>query len=468
MTDSVHYDICVIGGSSAGLAVAIGAALLGVPVALVEPGLPGADGAEALARATLLGVAARLQAARRTPGLEIDPAIDLAAIQHHIADTVGAASAANGADRLRALGIHLIEGRAQFLAPDRIATDGSPHLLTARRFVIASSGTARIPEIAGLEDVPFLTQASLMALNRLPAHLAILGGSADALELAQAYRRLGCAVTLIAEGTLLPDQDPELIDLLRIRLQAEGVRVLTDTPVDRIARNGAGILLTLGPSETVTASDLLIAAGRRAELDGLDLATAGVRGGPHRLPVDGRLRTSNRRIHAVGDAIGDNGGAQDGTAQAGIVLRTLLFRQQARFDPMAVPRVARTDPGLAQIGATERQARQTAGAVTILRCPLHDNDRARADGVPHGLVKAVTDRKGRILGAGILAPDADELIQVWQLAIAQHMKIGAIAGLVPAYPTLGEVSKRAAGSFFAPRLLGARTRKLVRWLAMLG
>jgi len=468
MTDSVHYDICVIGGSSAGLAVAVGAALLGVPVALVEPGLPGRDGAEALARTALLGVAARLQAARRTPGLEIDPAIDLAQIQYHIADTVRAASAAIGADRLQALGIHLIEGRARFLAPDRIATDGSPRVLTARRFVIASPGTARIPEIPGLTDVPFLTQADLMALDRLPAHLAILGDGADALELAQAYRRLGSAVTLIAPGPLLPEQDPELVDLLRLRLQAEGTRVLTDRPVGRIARNGADIVLTLGPSETVTASDLLIAAGRHADLDGLDLASALVRVGPHRLPVDDRLRTSNRRIHAVGDAIGNDGGVQDGAAQAGILLRTLLFRQNARFDPMAVPRVARTDPGLAQIGATERQARQSAGAVTILRCPLHDNDRARAEGMSHGLVKAVTDRRGRILGAGILAPNADELVQVWQLAIAQRMKIGAIAGLATAYPSLGEASKRAAGSFFAPRLLGAGTRRLVRWLAMLG
>jgi pyruvate/2-oxoglutarate dehydrogenase complex dihydrolipoamide dehydrogenase (E3) component len=106
--------------------------------------------------------------------------------------------------------------------------------------------------------------------------------------------------------------------------------------------------------------------------------------------------------------------------------------------------------------------------VTILRCPLHDNDRARADGAPHGLVKAVTDRKGRILGAGILAPNADELIQVWQIAIAQRLKIGAVAGLIAAYPTLGEASKRAAGSFFAPRLLGAGTKRLVRWLALLG
>jgi pyruvate/2-oxoglutarate dehydrogenase complex dihydrolipoamide dehydrogenase (E3) component len=466
MSDA-HYDVCVIGGGSGGLAVAIGAALLGVSVAVVEPGRPGADGAEELARTSLLCVAARIEAARRTPGLDRVPAIDLVAIQHHVAATVRSASAANSAERLRALGIRLIEGRARFLAPDRIATDGNPSIVTARRFVIANAGTAHIPAIAGLDQIPYLTPAGLMALDRLPEHLAILGGQADAVELAQAHRRLGCAVTLIADGELLGDQDPELVDLLRLRLQAEGVRVLTHTPVSRIVRNSTGIELTIGP-ETLAASDLLVAAGRRADLDALDLGAAGVNPGPDGIPVDRRLRTANRRIHALGDAIGPPRGVQDAAAQAGIVLRNILFRQNAHFDPMAVPRVARTDPGLAQIGQTELQARASVGTVTILRCPLHDNDRARAAGAPHGLVKAVTDRTGRILGAGILAPNADELIQVWQLAIAERLKIGAIAGLTTAYPTLGEASKRAAGSFLAPRLLSARTKRLVRWLATFG
>jgi pyruvate/2-oxoglutarate dehydrogenase complex dihydrolipoamide dehydrogenase (E3) component len=467
MTDRAHYDVCVIGGGSGGLGVAIGAALLGVSVALVEPRRPGTDGAEELARATLLGAAARIQAARHAPGLDLTPPIDLVAIQHHVAAVVAAASATNGAERLRALGIHLIEGRARFLAPDRIATDGNPSVVTARRFVIAIAGSSSIPAIPGLDRIPPLTPADLTTLDRLPAHLAILGGQAEAVEWAQAYRRLGCAVTLIAAGDLLDGQDPELVDLLQLRLRAEGVRVLTRTPIDRIARNSAGIELSIGP-ETIAASDLLVAAGRRAEFDGLDLSAAGVTCGPDGILVDRQLRTANRRIHALGDAIGSIGGVQDAAAQAGVVLRNILFRQNARFDPMAMPRVVRTDPGLAQIGPAERQARSVAGVVTILRCPLHDNDRARAEGVSHGLVKVVTDRKGRILGAGILAPNADELVQLWQLAIAQRLKIGAIAGLATAYPTLGEASKRAAGSFLAPRLLSARTKRLVRWLARLG
>jgi len=468
MTDTAHYDLCVIGGGSGGLGVAIGAGLLGVPVALVEPGVPGADGAEELATATLLAVAARIEAARQTPGLDQPPTIDLARVRAQVATVVDAAAAASAPERLRALGIDLIEGHARFLAPDRIATDGIPRMLTARRFVLAPVGAARVPPIPGLDQVPWLTPASLAALEQLPPHLAVLGGGADAVELAQAYRRLGAMVTLIADGDLLPDHDPELVDLLSLRLRTEGIEVLTGAPISHVVQNSGGISLTGGNGLTVTASHLLVAAGRQYSLDALDLPAAGVQCGHAGIMVDRHLRTSNRRVYALGDAAGPHHRVQDVTVQAGIILRRVLFRQNLSFDPLALPRVVRTGPGLAQAGLTERQVRAGSGAVTILRSPLHDNDRARAEGMAHGLVKVVTDRKGRILGAGILAPNADELIQTWQLAIAQKLKIGAIAILPTPYPTLSEASKRAAGAFFAPRLLSAGTKKLVRWLAMLG
>ncbi|MDB5360846.1 MAG: merA [Rhodospirillales bacterium] len=468
MTDTAHYDVCVIGGGSGGLAVATGAALLGVPVALVEPGPLGTDGAEALATATLLAVAAKLQATRCVPGTVPTPSIDLAAIRGHVAATVEAVSAATAPERLRALGIRLIEAQARFLAPDRLATDGAPRILTARRFVIAPAGNWQIPAIPGLDRVPFLTPAGLAALDRLPVHLAVLGGGADALELAQAYRRLGCAVTLIADGDPLDGHDPDLVDLLLLRLRAEGIRVLTHAKISHVVEGSAGISLTVGPSQTVTASHVLVAAGRHCDLDALDLRAAGVRGGPDGILVDRQLRTTNRRISALGVSTARHSPVQDGTAQAAVILRRILFRQKARFDPMALPRVVRTGPGLAQVGPTERQARTMAGAATILRSPLHDNDRARAEAMPHGLVKILTDRKGRILGAGIVAPNADELIQLWQLAVAQKLMIGAVANLPAVYPTLGEAAKRAAGSFFAPQLLSSRTKKLVRWLAKFG
>jgi pyruvate/2-oxoglutarate dehydrogenase complex dihydrolipoamide dehydrogenase (E3) component len=432
------FDLCVIGGGSAGIAIATGAALLGVPVALVEPGPPGADGLEELAAAAFFAASARLT--------------DLSAIRRHVAETVAAAEPAVAPERLRALGVTLIEGHARFLGPDRIAVAAGPlaRTLTARRFVLTPATVPVLPSVPGLGQVPVLTPSALPALDRVPEHLAILGGSAAALAWAQAWRRLGSAVTLIDAGPLLPDEDPELAELLCRALAAEDVRLLDRTPVQHIAGSSGSITLTLGPpeaTEILQASHLLVAAGRRPDREALGLDAG--------LPTTNK-RATNKRIHVVENA-----------AEAGTVLRRILFRQRQRFDS-ATPRLVRTDPPLAQVGQTERQARDAGHAVTLLRAPLHDLDAARALGRPHEVVKIVTDRRGRILGAGIVAPHAPELIQAWQLAIAQGLTIGAMANLAMPYPSLGEASKRAAGAFFAPKLLSARTRKLVRWLARLG
>ncbi|HEV2678313.1 MAG TPA: FAD-dependent oxidoreductase [Aliidongia sp.] len=447
MSTPDRYDICVIGNGAAGLAVATGAALLGVHVALVATSHPEDDGALDL-------VTVALSAAVRVPGTEF------AAAKRHVDTVLAAAAPANSPERLQALGIALIDGPARFTGPDRIAV--GTRTITARRFVIANAGRIPVPAIPGLDRAPFLTRRTLAALDRQPEHLAIVGGGAEALELAQAYRRLGSMVTLIGDGPVLDGEDPELVDLLLLRLRADGVRLL-----DRIDAVTEDHRLAAG-AEMIRPTHLVLATGRRPDLDNLGLDAAGVRTGPDGIAVDDRLRTRNRRIHALGDAIAPQDHAQGAGAQAGVVLRNILFRQGARWDDGAVPRVVQTDPGLAQVGLTEPQARGARVPVTILRWPFHDNDRARAEGKPHGLVKIVTGPRGRILGAGIVGPHAEELIQTWQLAIAQKLKIGTMTGLIASYPSLGDASKRAAATFFAPKLLGSSTRRLVRWLALFG
>ena len=469
-----HYDLCVIGNGAAGLVVATGAALLGVRVGLIGDGQPEDAGAHDLATAALLAAADTAETIRRAAAfglLAAPPDVDFSALQRRVAAVVEAAAPAGDPERLTALGVTLLDGRAAFIGPDRlaIATAAATRTLTARRFVIASAGRVPVPAIPGLDRVPFLTRRSLRTLDRRPDHLAIIGNGAEAFELAQAYRRLGSVVTLFDTGTPLGGEDPELVELLLLRLRAEGVR--RRGQIRAIADDRGMIRLTVGPEEapdTIEASHLLIATGRRPALESLGLAAAGVAFGPAGIAVDHRLRTSNRRIHALGDAIGPRHRAHGASAEAAIVLRNILFRQRARLDAAAIPRIVQTDPGLAQVGLTEREARAARGAVTILRAPFHDNDRARAEGTAHGLVKIVTSRRGRVLGVGIVGPAADELIQAWQLAIAQKLKIGALAGLVAPYPTLGEASKRAAGAFFAPKLLSSATKSLVRWLAIFG
>ncbi|HYC14467.1 MAG TPA: FAD-dependent oxidoreductase, partial [Stellaceae bacterium] len=241
----------------------------------------------------------------------------------------------------------------------------------------------------------------------------------------------------------------------------------------RVEQSGSGIAVVLageGGEERLLASHLLVAAGRRANIAGLDVAKAGVALGPKgELVLDRRLRASNRRIYAVGDAAGGPQFTHVANYHAGIVIRNIVFRLPAKVDYKALPWVTFTDPELAQVGLTEAEARERHGQdLTVLRWPFHENDRAQAEGETHGLVKALTRRNGRILGASILGAHAGELIQPWGVAIGAGLKIGALATGIAPYPTLGEASKRAAGSFYVPKLFGERTQRLVRLLKRLG
>ncbi|MBM3557887.1 MAG: NAD(P)/FAD-dependent oxidoreductase, partial [Alphaproteobacteria bacterium] len=206
------------------------------------------------------------------------------------------------------------------------------------------------------------------------------------------------------------------------------------------------------------------AAGRRPNLGGLALEAAGIATGPGGLVVDGRLRTTNRRVFALGDVAGGPQFTHAAGYQAGIVLRNALFRMPARVDYRAMPWATYTEPELAQVGETEDQIRARGGAVRVLRWPFHENDRAQAEGAAEGLCKIVTDPRGTVLGASIAAPHAGELIAPWVIAVAEKYRIGRMAGYVVPYPTLSEAGKRAAGAFFMRSLFSERTRKLVRLL----
>jgi pyruvate/2-oxoglutarate dehydrogenase complex dihydrolipoamide dehydrogenase (E3) component len=255
------------------------------------------------------------------------------------------------------------------------------------------------------------------------------------------------------------------------RLRAEGVELREGARVVRVERAGNGVATVIdedGAETTIEGSHLLIAAGRAPVVDDLGLDAAGVAYGAKGIEVDARLRTTNRRIFAIGDVAGPYPFTHMAGYQAGIVLRNALFRLPARADYRAVPWVTYTDPELAQVGMTEARARAAGHAVRVLRWPFAENDRARAERDTHGLVKAIVSRRGRVLGAGIVGPHAGELIQTWELAIRARLKVGAIAALIVPYPTLAEVNKRAAGGFYTPKLFSDRTRRLVRLLARFG
>jgi pyruvate/2-oxoglutarate dehydrogenase complex dihydrolipoamide dehydrogenase (E3) component len=329
-----------------------------------------------------------------------------------------------------------------------------------------------VPPVPGLERVPYLTNETVFDLTEAPRHLLVLGGGPVGCELAQAFRRLGATVSLVEMATLLPKDDPELVEVVRRRLQADGVALHERTKVVGVEPAAAGAALLTegdgGSSLRLEGSHLLIAAGRRANVAGLDLAAAGIVHTAAGIGVDARLRTANRRVFAIGDCIGGLQFTHVAGYHAGIVIRNALFRLPARVDRRALPWVTYTDPELAHVGLSEAEARAAGWPVEVLRWPFAQNDRAQAERDVEGLVKAVVTRRGRILGATIVGPHAGELIHPWVLAIARRLSIGALATMIAPYPTVGEASKRAAGSFYAPRLFSERTRRIVRLLRRFG
>jgi pyruvate/2-oxoglutarate dehydrogenase complex dihydrolipoamide dehydrogenase (E3) component len=382
----------------------------------------------------------------------------------HVQGVIAAVAPQDSQERFEGLGVRVIRAEARFTGPDVVEAGGET--VRAKRFVLATGSSPLAPPIPGLDTVPYLTNETLFANTARPAHLLVLGGGPIGAEMAQAHRRLGAAVTLVEKFTLLPKDDPELADFVRARLVAEGVALMEGAEVKRVDATPSGVALAVGRGGgevTLAGSHLLVAAGRKATVAGLNLEAAGVAYGPQGIRTDARLRTSNRRIYAVGDAAGRFQFTHMAGYHAGIVLRNILFRLPARVDDKAVPWVTYTEPELAQVGMTEAQAVARGGA-TVLRWPFHENDRAQAERDTEGMAKAVVDRSGRILGAGIVGPHAGELIQPWCLAIAQGLKIGAMAQAILPYPTFGEIGKRVAGSWYAPKLFSERTRKLVRLL----
>lgn len=474
MTDLLTPDICVIGAGSAGLVVAAGASQLGAATVLIEAGRMGGDclNTGCVPSKALISAAQAAAAIRRAPLFGVDagpPTVDYARVHAHVHEVIAAIAPHDSVARYEGLGVRVIQDRARFTGPGTVEVGGKR--IRARRFVIATGATALVPPIPGLDRLPYLTNETVFDLTALPGRLLVMGGGPIGCELAQAFRRLGAAVELVEMASLLPKDDPEAADVVRQRLRAEGVSLHEGAKVVRADPAASGVRLTLdvgGAERALEGSHVLVATGRKPGIDGLGLEAAGVEHGRAGITVDARLRTSNRRIHAIGDVIGGLQFTHMAGHHAGVVIKNALFRLPAKVETRAVPWVTYTDPELAQAGLTEAAARARGGEIRVLRAAFAESDRARTGRQQDGFVKVVTDRRGRILGATIVGAHAGELILPWILALKQGLKVGAVAELIAPYPTLGEVGKRAAGNFFLPLLFSDRTRRIVRLLRRFG
>lgn len=390
---------------------------------------------------------------------------DLGAVMDRVRQVVEEIQLHDDPERFRGYGVDVRFGEARFVDSRHVEVNGET--LAGKRFVIATGSRPAVPPIPGLDEIDYLTNETIFSQRELPKRLAVMGGGPIGLEMAQAFSRLGSEVSVIEMADqVLPREDPELTRELEGSLRHEGVRLLTGTAVEGVRREGGEIRLECRQGEearTVTADHLLVATGRKANTESLNLDAAGVATERGLIRVDRRMRTSQRRIFAVGDCCGPLPFTHVAEYQAGIVIANALFRFPKKADYRNIPWCTYTSPELARAGLTEAEARDRGLPVEVARFRFADIDRARAEGQRGGLFKFVTSR-GKLVGASILGPRAGELIHEPLLAMQAGLKLSTISGMVHAYPTLAEGNRRTVNTLFSPRLFAAGPRRLVRWL----
>lgn len=468
MSAAITTDICVIGAGSGGLSVAAGAVQMGAKVVLIEKDRMGGDclNTGCVPSKALLGAAKHAQAFRNSGPFGITPAtpdIDFAAAMAHVSEVIQGIEPHDSVERFESLGVNVIKGAARFTS-DREVVVGDQRI-QAKRFVIASGSRATVPPIPGIDETDYLTNETLFENTVCPEHLIIIGAGPIGLEMAQAHHRLGAQVTVLERMRALPKDDPELAAIVVKSLREEGISIREEVDIASVSGRSGNIRVTLSDGEELRGSHLLMATGRAPAVADMGLDEAGIQYSRSGIEVDSRLRTSNKRVFAVGDAKGGLMFTHLAGYDAGIVIRNILFKLPSKADYSAIPWVTYTDPELSQVGLTEAEAKEKHGdAIKVTQSEYAENDRARAERITAGLIKVVTGKRGKILGAGIAGSSAGEIIQPWQIAVAKGYTMKDMAGIISPYPTLSEISKRAAGSYFTDSLFSPRTRKIVRFL----
>jgi pyruvate/2-oxoglutarate dehydrogenase complex dihydrolipoamide dehydrogenase (E3) component len=467
-------DLCVIGAGSGGLSVAAAAAQLGAAVVLVERHRMGGDCLNygCVPSKALIAAARRAQLMRSAAPfgiVPVSPRIDPAAVHDHVHGVIAAIAPNDSVERFTGLGVKVILAPGHFITRDTLLA--GDQRIKARRFVIATGSSPFVPPIAGLDKAPYFTNETIFDNREKLDHLVVIGGGPVGLELAQAFLRLGSRVTVIEAAKALGKEDPEMSEVVLKHLRAEGLEIREGATVEHVSGGTRLIDVHLdedGSKSMVQGTHLLVAAGRRPNISELNLEAAAIKYDEGGIRVNKGLKTSNGRVFAIGDAIGGPQFTHVANYHAGIVIRRALFRLPATVDNTIIPWVTFTDPELAHVGLTEDAARQRYGRVRIYRWPYRENDRAQTERTTAGLIKVVTDNRGRIKGASIVGEHSGELIQMWSLAVSQGLNIRAMTQWISPYPTLSEVNKRAAFGYYSAAAASPLVRKAVRWLARLG
>lgn len=475
MRQTITCDIAIIGGGAGGLSLAAGASQLGANVLLIESNKMGGDCLNygCVPSKSLLSAAKAFYHAQTAHyfGAEATSlTLDFSKVMQHVHQVIDTIAKNDSKERFTSLGVQVIQAPGQFINPKTLQAGDIE--IQAKWYVVATGSSPFVPPIPGLKQVTYETNETIFNLKILPKHLIVIGGGPIGCELAQAFAMLGSKVTILEAFAILPKDDVDCVAVVRSQLEKLGITIHDNITVQEISQDNKGdVKVTIkvnGKAHLIHGSHLLVSAGRRANVQGLDLEKAHVKYSPKGIDVDARLRSSsNKKIYAMGDVAGGFQFTHIANYHASIVLKNILFRLPEKVDYRAVPWVTYTEPEMAHVGLTIADVQQRTD-IRIVEWSFQDNDRAQTEHETLGKIKVISDKKANILGVTIVGSKAGELILPWVMAIREKKNLRSLIDVIVPYPTLSEISKRAAIEFYIPRLFSKKTRWLVSLLLKLG
>ena len=461
-------DLVVIGGGSAGLSAAAGAAMLDLKVVLFEKGEMGGDCLNygCVPSKALLSAAKYAQSIRDAEKFGVsagDPVVDWSAVKAHVQNAIDTIAPIDSQERFEGLGCTVIREHARFKDASTIESDSVE--VKAKRIIIASGSTAFIPPIPGLSETPYVTNEEIFHLPELPKHLLILGGGPIGMEMAQAFRRFGSDVTVIEMGKAMGRSEPDHASVAIGALRDEGVTILEGYKAVKASGSAGDISVEVEHEaglKTIAGTHLLVAVGRKAAIEGLNLEAGNVDHDGRHVSVGQTLRSqSNKKVWALGDVAGLGQFTHIAGWHASVFARRAFYKQRTKADSLPPPAVTYTSPEVAQLGLTEAEARAKFGdKVSTTSFPFHENDRAIAEGKTLGEAKLIV-KGSKILGAHVVGEGAGDIIQLVSVAMSNGLKLTALTNFISPYPTRAEVIKRAASAHYTPIVFGAKMKRLV-------
>jgi len=463
------FDIGILGGGAAGLTVASGAAQLGAKTLLVEKENElggdclhsGCVPSKTLIRTAHVYHFMKNSTAFGLPAVELPP-VDYREVRKRIHSVISTIQKHDSEERFCSLGVKVEIGSPTFSDEHTVLLNGNKY--SAKNWVIATGSSPDIPTIDGLHKTPCITNKDIFSLDHLPKSMIILGAGPISVEMAQAFGRLGTKVIVIQRsGQILSKEDKDMADGVMNVMISEGVLFYLNTSVIRTNDLGAEKEVVIknldGKEMRLKAEAILVAMGRSPNIEGLGLENIRVEFDRKGVMVDNRLRTTQKHIYAAGDITGKYQFTHAAGYEGGIVLGNAIFHVPRKTDYTFLPWCTYTDPELASIGMNEKAAKAAGIEYSVWTEEFKENDRSLAEGEIVGKIKMLLDEKEKPLGVQILGPQAGELLNEWVAVLNGKVKLSSLASAVHPYPTLGEINKKVAGTYFSPKIFSGKVKK---------